>query len=179
MIELSNEQPLTVIKPVYVIWVRLLRYLPLQLNLTFVGAGIGGGVGFLIMLLFNLSYSFFAPFILCGLLFFFGTPAVIYVIEHSTYEKTDYKFYKDHLEYAEGFWTIQHKNIQYRNVTEVMLERNIIQRMCGLGTIFLRVPAGYYSGNGIRVADIRDSEEVYQKIQVIIQNQGTLKGEVL
>lgn len=166
------DKPITVIKPVLMGWVLLLRYLPLQLNLTFVGGGVGGGLGFLLMLFFNLPYSVYAPFIVFASLFFIGTPVVIYTIGQRTYAKTDYRFYRDRLEYTEGFWTIEHKVIQYRNITEVMLRRNIMQRICGLGSVYLMVPA-WGARSGISITDVRHAEKVYQKVQQIIQQVGS------
>jgi hypothetical protein len=57
-------------------------------------------------------------------------------------------------------------------VTEANLRRGVIQKNYGLGTIILSTPAtGYQQGrarSGIRIADIQNSDYVYNKILGLI-----------
>jgi len=112
------------------------------------------------------------PFLFFGGLFFFGVPFLVYFAKKKTYSKTEYKFYRDRLEYAEGFWTAEKKTIKYDKVTETALRRGIIQKRYNLGTIFLTTAAtGFSQGramSGIRVRDIKDPEKVYEDVQRLI-----------
>ena len=49
-------------------------------------------------------------FVFFGCLFFFGIPLLVYFQKKKTYAKTEYKFYKDRLEYAEGFLDCRKKD---------------------------------------------------------------------
>ena len=57
------------------------------------------------------------------LFFFFGIPLLVYFQKKKTYAKTEYKFYKDRLEYAEGFWTAEKKTVKYDKITETSMRR--------------------------------------------------------
>jgi len=104
-----------------------------------------------------------------------GIPLVSYYAARRTYEATEYKFYDDHLEYAEGFWTAENKSIRYKNIQEVSLRRGIIQKKYGLGTIYLSTPATGFSrgrsSSGIKVHDIPNAEKVYQALKKTIEKQ--------
>lgn len=165
------SQPIKVIKPVLITWVLLVSYIPLQLNLTFVGGGVCGSIGFLYLLWSGANFELWTPFIFFGLGFFICTPLLIYFVRKRTYDETDYKFFKDRLEYSEGFWTIEHKLIKYSHITQVTVRKNVIQRIYGLGTIYLSVPTmpatrGGFAG--IAIADIKNPDQVYMEIKQIL-----------
>lgn len=161
-----------IIKPVFLPWVVLFYYLPLQLNLTLVGGGVGGGIGFLIILYFGLDLPVWYPLFFTLGFFFIGTPLMIYYVGSRTYEVSAYKFYPNYLEYTEGFWTIEHKVIQYQHITQIYLRKNIIQRLYGLGTIYLSVPSLSQKNNipGIQLRDISQPDEVYKEILKIVSD---------
>ena len=77
------------------------------------------------------------PFIFFGGLAFFGVPAVAYIGKKLNYSRTEYRFFADHLEFEEGFFSINKKVINFRDVKEVTLRKGILQRIYGLGTIYL------------------------------------------
>jgi len=112
------------------------------------------------------------PFVFFGALAFFGIPLLTYYAKKRTYEKTEYKFYSDRLEFAEGFWTVENKTVKFKNVTEANLRKGVIQKNYGLGTIILSTPAtGFQQGrarSGIRIADIENPDHVYNKILKLI-----------
>ncbi len=166
-----RENPLKVIKPVLITWVLLAQYLPLQLNLTLMGGAVGGLLGFVILIFTGHTNYVIYPFVYSAIFFFFATPISVYWVRRRTYDETDYRFYQDHLEYAEGFWAVEKKILQYRYITDVSLRKGIIQRLYGLGTIYLSTPSmgpAIRGFRGIRIADVRNPEKIYQKIQEII-----------
>jgi membrane protein YdbS with pleckstrin-like domain len=96
-------------------------------------------------------------------------------VKKRTYEKTEYRFYKNRLEYYEGFFNIEEKSISYDRITEVGLRKGILQRQYGLGTITLSTPATGVSANragrsGIRVADIENPDEIYTEVKRLIKS---------
>lgn len=168
--ETNLNPPKKIIQPVFLSAVVLFSFIPLQINLTILGCGIGGGIGFFAMLFWGLSYPVWYPFAFFAILFFIGTPAVVYFIGKRTYDKTDYRFYSDYLEYTEGFWTIERKFIQYHHITQVLLQKSMVQRLYGVGTIYLAVPTMSQGKAiaGIKIADIKNPDSIYKEILEIL-----------
>lgn len=174
------------LKPVFIGWTTLLAQLPLQLFLTvfmafFFGLPItalmtGGD--------FEPEDIFLGPaFSLFAVLAFFGVPLLICVGKQMNYAHTEYRFYKDHMDFEEGFLTIQKKQIRYADIKEVTLRRGVLQQPYGLGTIYLATTAtgpspesrpfsaisiGSASSSGVSVRDVRDPEAVYDKIRRLV-----------
>jgi uncharacterized membrane protein YdbT with pleckstrin-like domain len=171
------------LKPVFIGWITLVSQIPLQLFFTLWCGGFFGGMLRSTGMLENNSVS---PFIVCGGLAFVGIPLITYTIKSLNYRRTEYKFYEDRLEFEEGFFTINKKSIKFKDVREVTLRRGILQRMYGLGTVYLATLAtgsssysnpfaaigfGNISASGISVRDITNPEETYQKIKAIVDSR--------
>lgn len=97
--------------------------------------------------------------------------ALIYIgvgyLKKVQFEHLIYKFYPDRLEYEDGFLNKAKKRIKYSNVREINLRRTVTERIFKLGAIVISTSAeGGYSG--ISISNLRDSEEIYEKIQEII-----------
>jgi uncharacterized membrane protein YdbT with pleckstrin-like domain len=169
------------LKPVFIGWITLLQQLPLQLFFTVWCGGFFGGMG--------KSFGIFPkdsdrPFIFFGVLAFFGIPITVYVIKKLNYARTEYKFFDEHLEFEEGFFTINKKVIKYKDIKEVTLRKGILQRTYGLGTIYLATLAtgsttsfnpfyalgfGNVSASGVGVRDILNPDEAYEKINKMVE----------
>ncbi len=160
------------LRPRFVGWVTVLSLLPIQLFLTVWGAGFFGGFGLGAVKALNLPLPPWFTFVFFGCLFFFGIPLLVYTAKKRTYVQTEYRFFRDRLEYAEGFWTAENKTIKYDKITETAMRRGIIQRKYGLGTIFLATPAtGFRQGramSGIRIRDVEEPEKVYDAVEKLI-----------
>jgi len=102
----------------------------------------------------------------------FGIPFIAYTAKKKTYAKTEYHFYADRLEYAEGFWTAENKSIKYKNIIEANLRKGVIQKRYGLGSIYLSTPAtGMQQGrscSGIMIRDIEHTQDIYEKLKELI-----------
>jgi membrane protein YdbS with pleckstrin-like domain len=122
------------VKPVFVGWITLLVQLPLQLFFTAWAALFFGGIITSTGLFPKGSWS---VFYVIGAAVFFGTPIVAYVGKKLNYSRTEYRFYSDRLEFDEGFFSINRKVIKFRDVKETTLRKGILQRTCGLGSIYL------------------------------------------
>jgi membrane protein YdbS with pleckstrin-like domain len=168
------------VRPVFIGWITLLIQLPLQLFFTFWAGGFFGAMTSGLQIFEKGSR---APFIFFGALAFFGIPVIAYVGKKLNYARTEYRFLSDHLEFEEGFFSINKKVIKYRDVKEVTLRKGILQRIYGLGTIYLATLAtgstrgtnpfftlgfGNISASGVSVRDIVDPDQAFDKIRQMI-----------
>ncbi len=123
--------PRLVLKPVFVGLIVLISRLPLQLFLTFWAGLFFGGITQ------PLLPNWGASFVLFGLLAFFGVPVVTYIGRRLNYSRTEFRFFDDHVEFDEGFFTLNRKVVAYHNVREVTLRKGLLQRPYGLGSVYL------------------------------------------
>jgi membrane protein YdbS with pleckstrin-like domain len=171
------------IKPVFIGWITLLTQVPIQLFFTVWCGGFLGGMG-TVAGLFPQNSRY--PFYVIGAIAFFAIPIVAYVGKKLNYARTEYRFYSDRLEFDEGFFTINKKVIKFRDVKETSLRKGILQRIYGLGSIYLATLAtgstrnanpfvalgfGNVSASGIIVRDIPDPEQAFEKIRQLVDAQ--------
>ena len=169
------------LRPVFIGWITLVVQAPLQLFFTlWAGLFFGGIFSAVVQAFSNNSH---AGFIFFGGMAFFGIPAVAYVGKKLNYARTEYRFFEDHLEFEEGFFSINKKVINFRDVKEVTLRKGILQRIYGLGTIYLATLAtgsvnrsnpffalgfGNVSASGISVRDVVDPDQAFDKIRQLV-----------
>jgi uncharacterized membrane protein YdbT with pleckstrin-like domain len=168
------------VRPVFIGWIALLVQLPLQLFFTFWAAGFLGGM---LMATGLFDRGSRAPFLFFGAVAFVAIPLVAYFGKWLNYSRTEYRFFDDHLEFEEGFFSINKKVIRFRDVKEVTMRKGILQRIYGLGTIYLATLAtgsspsfrpftalgfGNISGSGISVRDIGDPDATFDKIRQLV-----------
>ena len=170
--ETNTGQPLLVLRPRFIGWVTALSLLPVQLFFAVWGGGFFGIFCGLVVKSFGLPLPVWIPAVFFASLFFFGIPLLAYIAKKRTYAQTEYRFFRNRLEYAEGFWTAENKTIKYDRITETSMRRGIIQKRYGLGTIFLATPATgatefSWRGamSGIRIRDVEEPEKVYDEVQ--------------
>lgn len=169
----ESHIPVMSLKPVFIPWAAVLSILPVQIFMTVWGGGFFGGFSMFAVNAIGLDVPQGSTFLLFGALFFFAVPIVAYTTQKKSYAKTEYRFYQTKLDYYEGFFTVEEKSIDYKNVTEVNLIAGIVQKRNGLGTIVLSTSAtGFGSGrarSGIRIQDIPNADQVYQQVKILIQ----------
>ena len=137
---------------------------------------------------------FFIAYFITGLPLLFYFPIlpigflVIYiagkmVVGNMQYKNLNYNFYTTKVEYVDGFLNKEEKELKYKFVREVTMSRNILERICGIGTIkiFTNASSGGYGGrnhnsmkgrNGIFIHCLADVEEQYRIVKQII-DEGT------
>jgi membrane protein YdbS with pleckstrin-like domain len=173
------------LKPVFVGWITLLAQLPLQLFLTVWAAGFFGLIFVFAQTLltgFEEEPNFgFEPFFVSGAIVFLALPLLFYFGKKLNYARTEYRFFDDRLEFEEGFMTVNKKVIYYADVKEVTLRKGVLQRACGLGTIYLATLAtgsapgtgvigfGSVSASGISIRDIADPDQEYERIRALVK----------
>ena len=164
--------PLITARPVFIPWVAVASVIPIQIFMTIWVGGFFGGFSMFGIEALGLDLPAWFPFVFFAALAFFGIPFLTYYSKKRTYEKTEYRFYTDRLEFAEGFWAVENKTVKFKNVTEANLRKGVIQKKYGLGTIILSTPAtGFQQGrarSGIRIADIENPDSIYNKILELI-----------
>jgi uncharacterized membrane protein YdbT with pleckstrin-like domain len=172
-VEYDSGKPLLTIKPRFVSSLTLISLIPVQLLFTAWAAIVFGISGFFIIkyMELNLHPWFFA--VLFGCIFFIFTPIFILFSKMNRYNKTEYRFYNNKLDYAIGIFSIEEKSLNYDKIVEINLHRGAFQRICGIGTIVLSTPAtgdiNIISKSGIRLTDIENPDIVYRKIKYIIE----------
>ena len=77
-----------------------------------------------------------------------------------------YLFFKEKIEFYDGFLNIVQKTVQYQKITDCILIKTVWDRMFGTGTISL-LTAGHAFG-GITLQFIEHPNQVYQQIQGLI-----------
>ncbi|MBR5227395.1 MAG: PH domain-containing protein [Clostridia bacterium] len=144
-------------------------------------------LGMVFFMIFYISVEFFYIFdknIKNVYLIAFAAVLVISLIktfiDKLQYDKLEYKFYTDYIEYKDGFVNKEEKELKYKYVREITMSRGIIERIFGLGTIniFTNASSGYYNGrnnhggmntrNGIHIHCVANVNEEYRKIRQII-----------
>jgi uncharacterized membrane protein YdbT with pleckstrin-like domain len=171
------------IRPVFVGWIALVTQIPLQLFFTFWAAGFFGGM---IKSTGLVAKDSGAVFYILGTIVFIGVPVITYVGKKLNYGRTEYRFYPDRLEFDEGFFSINKKVIKFRDVKETTLRRGLLQRSCGLGSIYLATLAtgstrnsnpfvalgfGNVTASGIIVRDIADPDAAYERVRQLVDAQ--------
>jgi len=177
------------LKPVFVGWAALVAQLPVQLFLTFWCALFFGGITAGITAEFEGDFTaqqfFTAPaFLIFGALAFFGVPLIVYIVKKLNYARVEYRFYGDHVELEEGFFSVNRKEVRYADVREITLRKGFLQRFNGLGSIYMATLAtgigphtgslrlygfGTIASSGAFIRDVRDPDLVYDKIRRLVK----------
>jgi uncharacterized membrane protein YdbT with pleckstrin-like domain len=168
------------LRPVFIGWITLVIQLPLQLFLSF---WIGDFFGTMLLITGLFWEHQQIPFVICGGIAFIAIPLVAYFGKKLNYSRTEYRFYDDHLEFEEGFFSLNRKVIRYKDIRETTVHKGIFQRLYGLGSIYLATLAtgsvrgpnvfsalgfGNVTASGVIIRDVRSPDEVYDKIRALI-----------
>src|SRR5262245_21863184 len=173
-------------RPKFILWTSFLAQVPLQLFFALWAGGFFGGIlsFFLPTVAAKMSISIGNPFVIIGLAILVVFPVVTLAIRWLNYNNTVYRLYPDRLEVEEGFLTRHRKHVYVSSVREVNLRRGILQRLVGLGSVYVATPAtgqglGWQTsaligatstfGSGIMLMDLENSEEAYEKIRQLVE----------
>ena len=130
--EPDNSEPQLVTRPFFNKTLTLLSSLPLGLFFALWGGGFGGTLSMVVVnKVLDLDVPFWAPYVFFGCLVGLGMPFLLYTAKKRTYAQTEYLFFRDRLEYAEGFWTAEKKTIRYDRNSETSMRRGVIQNITG------------------------------------------------
>ena len=79
----------------------------------------------------------------------------------------EYRFFRDRIEFYEGFLNITRKLVRYERVTDITYTRSVWERLWGTGTIKINTAGSPYKE--IRISYVRNSEKVYNDVQNLIK----------
>lgn len=114
---------------------------------------------------------------------FVAVPVVFMGLKWANYRTSAYRLFDDRIEFAEGFLTKQQKTVAFSDIREVSLGRGVLQRLTGLGSVYLATHAtgggwgwsfsgasfGASSGSGVLLRDLADSETVYADLRTRLE----------
>jgi membrane protein YdbS with pleckstrin-like domain len=171
--KVETQEPLFVLKPVFLPWVTLLSALPVQLALTLAGGGVAGLiVGFLKM--FQVYVSDWLPVAVVAGVLFFAIPSMVYWHKKKKYQHTGYGFYATEFTGYRGTSPVEITTIHYDNISGVSFKKGFFQKKHGLGTLFLLTRASSDAGHNIarsriKLTDIPNPDEVYAQIKELVK----------
>lgn len=177
----QSGAPVETYRPRFVLWTSFLAQLPLQLFFSFWAGGFVGGL--LHTLLPGVSAALSeltgSPFKAIGVLVLIGFPLVSLSVKALNYANTTYQVLADRLVIEEGFLTQHRKEIALSSIREVSLRRSVLQRMVGLGSVYVATQAtgtgqswsplstlGGSStfGSGAMLTDLVEAEKAYASL---------------
>lgn len=102
------------------------------------------------------------------------------ILRKRQFQFLEYNFYKTKVEYKDKFLNKEQKELKYQYVREVTMSQNILERLCGIGTIqiYSNATSGIYTSsnnnnyqknkNGIYIRSVENVQEKYHTIKHII-----------
>ncbi len=94
--------------------------------------------------------------------------AIKVAFQKTQYKKLTYNFYKTKVLFEDSFLNLAQKEVKYKYVREVTMRQSFIQRWFNIGNIILYTNAETGVDNGIRIVNVENAKEVYNKIKEII-----------
>jgi len=165
-------EPLLIARPMFKPLPLLIAFLPLHVFLTFWATGFFGGFAWMALEALHIAVPGRFVFTAIGALVFFGLPALACLFKSKWAAGTEYRIYRDRIEYTERHWRVEMKTVQLGNVIEVTMHQGPLQRRHGLGTV--RVSTAAHTGegaaaNGVQIAEIERPERVYELLLELTQ----------
>lgn len=168
------------LRPIFIGWATLAALLPLQL---FFALWSGIFFGALIEWLKIFPDRRWFAFVVPAAAAFFTIAILGYVGKKLNYSRTECRVFADRVEFEEGFFATSRKTIRFLDVKEVTLHKGILQRICGLGTIYLATIATgtigtmnrfpwlglvNASASGLALRDIPNSDAAFERIRELV-----------
>ncbi|QVK17554.1 zinc-ribbon domain-containing protein [Mycoplasmatota bacterium] len=93
-----------------------------------------------------------------------------YNITKKRYQHSVYQFYKDRMEYIDGYFNYNKKQVYYKNIQELSMSQSVFQRKYCIGSIRITTSGVTYSNNraysnGITIYDLGDIDTVYSELK--------------
>ena len=105
-----------------------------------------------------------------GLIIFMFPVSVLLLgfLDKKNFEVTSYKVYNDKIDFEEGFINHKHSSIIFKDVKEIHLDQNFIQRKYNVATVrFITAANNPMGETSIRFQDIENAQYVYTKVKEI------------
>ncbi len=104
--------------------------------------------------------------------------AVRIVAQIYEYKGMTYSFYNNHMVVENNFLNQSKKTIEYNNIKEIEIRKNITDRMLKYGIIIIHTNADKARGSATVIYAIKNIDEHYAKIESIIHNGKLPEEEV-
>jgi hypothetical protein len=173
-------------RPTFVLWPSFLAQLPLQLFFSLWAGGFFGG---LLSMLFPIGSSSAtarvgSPFLIIGVAVLVLFPILTLTAKWLNYSNTVYRVYPDRVEIEEGFLTLHRKELPLASIREINLRRGVLQRLVGLGSVYLATPATgqgpWWStsamiggsstfGSGAMMMDLANPDIAYERLRELVE----------
>lgn len=88
-------------------------------------------------------------------------------LDKKNFEVTSYKIYNDRIGFDEGFINHKHISILFKDIKEIHLDQNFIQKKYNIATIRFVTPS---VNLGVKFQDIENAQDVYAKVKEIHDN---------
>lgn len=95
------------------------------------------------------------------------------IFNKKKYNANEYKFYDDKIIYTDSFINRESKRIKYTDIKEIRINQTFLQIPFKLGTISISTNSGKFFDNGILIVGVKNVNEIYQKVENIIENWQT------
>lgn len=108
--------------------------------------------------------------LMMGLIMFIFPVSVLLLgfLDKKNFEATSYKIYNDKIDFEEGFINHKHSSILFKDVKEIHLDQNFIQRKYNVATVrFITASNNPMGETSIRFQDIENAQYVYTKVKEI------------
>jgi uncharacterized membrane protein YdbT with pleckstrin-like domain len=125
-------------------------------------------IGDIIIALIASAVIGFLSTLIVGIIIFPLTVAGLTVFSYFNVKSREYRFKNDQLEWYEGFLNISQRNIAYNRVTDISLQKPLMQRFFGTGTILVNT-AGTDT-HEVRMSYIDNPDQEYEKVKTITGN---------
>ena len=86
------------------------------------------------------------------------------------YKRKQYDFYTDRLEYYDGFLTFHKVSVPLERITNIDLNRNLIDRIFGVSTI--KVDTAGSMGSEINIRFVNDGEPIVEELKEVLKENG-------
>ena len=93
---------------------------------------------------------------------------IVYQIIKAVLKKTEYRFYKDRVEYYHGFLVRSRKTLSYDKISNLGVREGIIERMFGLGTIFIDTAGYSRTGYELAMHNLENPNQIYEQLSKLI-----------
>lgn len=92
------------------------------------------------------------------------------ILQIYQYKNTIFTFYDSYMIYEDNFLNQHKKTIQYLNIREVEIRKNVWDRINGYGIIVIYTNADNEFNNGLVIFGVKDPDKWYNKIDQLVHN---------
>jgi len=122
----------------------------------------------LVLAVFSSDFSleaFDVGFLALGSVVFLGIVLVSLVWEYVVWRRYDYYFEEDSLRITHGVFRRDEREIPYRRIQNVSIEKNILQRILGIGKVDFETAGGSSTEASLKYVSVDRAGEVQRKIR--------------